>query len=169
SAANNNPSESWGTYGYAMMLKVGSSNDQVRGAADILQAELASRGLDVEVNPRFAQDPANPPYINFSVVTKETSANYIAKALKLEPQDLLVIGDSMYAPNEAKRASWLTRLAEKVAGRALPATGNRTDANMEKGLPGALTLSVGTTGDPRTANLWVLGGKGPAVTREVLM
>lgn len=169
SEKNNNPSESWGTYGYAMMLKVGSSNEQVRGAADILQSELSKRGLDVEVNPRFAKDPANPPYINFSVVTKETSAAYIAKALRLEPRDLLVIGDSMYAPHEAKQASWLTRLGEKIAGRALPATGNRTDANMEKGLPGALTLSVGTTGDPRTKNLWVLSGKGPAVTREVLL
>jgi hydroxymethylpyrimidine pyrophosphatase-like HAD family hydrolase len=169
SAANNNPSESWGTYGYALMLKVGSSNEQVRGAADILQAELAKRGLDVEVNPRFAKDPANPPYINFSIVTKETSSAYIAKALKLQAKDIVVIGDSMYAPHEAKQASWLTRLGAKVAGRALPQTGNRTDANMEKAIPGALTLSVGATGDPRPTNLWVLGGKGPSVTREVLM
>lgn len=169
SETNNNPSESWGTYGYAMMLKVGSSNDAVKGAAALLQEELAKRGLDVEVNPRFAKDPANPPYINFSVVTKETSAAYIAKALKAEPKDVLIIGDSMYAPRDAKKSSWLARLGEKLSGRAMPRTGNRTDANMEKALPGALTLSVGLTGDPRASNLWVLDGKGPSVTREVLM
>ena len=169
SATNNNPSESWGTYGYALMLKVGSTNDHVRGAADILQAELAKRGLDVEVNPRFAKDPANPPYINFSVVTKETSSAFIAKALKLSAKDIVVIGDSMYTPHEPAKASWLTRLGEKLSGRAMAQTGNRTDANMEKAVPGALTLGVGTTGDPRPSNLWVLGGKGPSVTREVLM
>ncbi|HEX4048668.1 MAG TPA: hypothetical protein VH309_12570 [Elusimicrobiota bacterium] len=169
SAANNNPTESWGTYGYALMLKVGSSNEQVRGAADILQSELRKRGLSVEVNPRFAKDPANPPYINFSIVTKQASASFIAQALKLKAKDVVVIGDSMYAPHEAQRASWLARLGAAVGGRALPATGNRTDANMEKAVPGALTLGVGTTGDPRASNLWVLSGKGPAVAREVLL
>lgn len=169
SEGNNNPSESWGTYGYALMLKVGSSNEAVKGAAAILQEELGKRGMDVEVNPRFAKDPANPPYINFSIVTKAGSAAYIAKALKAEPKDVLVIGDSMYAPHDAAKAGWLARWGEKLSGRAMPRTGNRTDANMEKGVPGALTLSVGTTGDPRSSNLWVLAGKGPSVTREVLM
>jgi hydroxymethylpyrimidine pyrophosphatase-like HAD family hydrolase len=169
SATNNNPSESWGTYGYAMMLKVGSSNEHVKGAAAILQEELKKRGLDVEVNPRFAKDPANPPYINFSIVTKQTSAEYIAKALKLEAKDVLVIGDSMYTPTEAKKESFLTRLGAALSGRALPKTGNRTDRNMEKAVPGALTFSVGTTGDASASNLWVLAGKGPSVTRQVLM
>ncbi len=151
------------------MLKVGSSNDQVRGAADILQAEVAKRGFDVEVNPRFAKDPANPPYVNFSIVTKKTAAAYIAKALGAEAKDVLVIGDSMYTPSSAKKESWLTRLGASLSGRDMPATGNRTDANMEKALPGALTFAVGTSGDPRPSNLWVLGGKGPSVTREVLL
>lgn len=169
SEGNNNPAESWGTYGYALMLKVGSGNEAVKGAAAILQEELGKRGMDVEVNPRFAKDPANPPYINFSIVTKAGSAAYIAKALKAEPKDVLVIGDSMYAPKDAKKASWLARWGETLSGREMPKTGNRTDANMERGVLGALTLSVGTTGDPRASNLWVLAGKGPSVTRQVLM
>ena len=163
------PSESWTTYGYTIMLKVGSSNAVVRGAADILQEELRRRGIAVEVNPRFAKDPSNPPYATFSTVTKQTAAAYIAKALKLEARDVLFIGDSMYTPHEAKTASWLARFGARLSGRALPPTGNRTDANMAKAVPGALTFSVGTTGDPRAENLWVLGGKGPSVTREVLM
>lgn len=169
SEGNNNPSESWGTYGYAMMLKVGSSEAAVRGAAAILEEELAKKGLKVEVNPRFAKDPANPPYINFSIVTKEASAGYIAKALNAQAKDVLIIGDSMYAPHEAKKTSWLTALASRLSGQALPKTGNATDRNMEKTLPGALTLGVGATGDPRASNLWVLDGKGPSVTRRVLM
>lgn len=168
-ADGKNPAESWGTYGYALMLKIGSSEAQVRGAAAILEQELSRHGLHVEVNPRFAKDPANPPYINFSIVTKESSARYIAQILDAEAKDVLVIGDSMYAPHEAKKSSWLTRLAERVSGREIPQTGNATDRNMEKALPGALTLGVGATGDPRASNLWVLDGKGPSLTRRVLM
>jgi hydroxymethylpyrimidine pyrophosphatase-like HAD family hydrolase len=164
------PAESWNTYGYALMLKVGSSKEAVVKAAEKLQDELNTRGFAVEVSPRFAKDAANPPYINFSIVTKAPAAEYIAKALKAEAKDLLVIGDSQYAPHHPKKTSWLTRLGLKLSGRSeIPATGNQTDRNMEKGVPGALTLSVGTTGDPRASTLWVLGGKGPAVTREVLM
>jgi len=168
-ATSNAPSETWNAYGYALMLKVGSSEAQVRGAAEILQGELAKRGLNVEVAPRFAKNPANPPYVKFDIITKQASASYIAQALKVSSRDVLVIGDSMYAPHEAKRVSWLTRLGRRLSGREIPQTGNATDRNMEKALPGALTLSVGTTGDPRASNLWVLDGKGPSLTRRVLM
>ncbi|MBI3563782.1 MAG: hypothetical protein HY079_01140 [Elusimicrobia bacterium] len=169
SETNNNPAESWGTYGYAMMLKVGSSKESVVKAGEILQEELAARGMSVEVSPRFAKDPANPPYINFSIVTKAPAAEFIAKALGAKASDVLAIGDNAYAPRHAKKASWLTRLGARLSGRDVPATGNMTDRNMEKGVPGALTLSVGRTGDPTASNLWVLSGKGPATTREVLM
>ena len=162
------PAESWSTYGYALMLKVGSGKEAVVKAAEKLQDELNSRGFAVEVSPRFAKDAANPPYINFSIVTKAPAAAYIAKALKAEAKDVLVIGDSQYAPHHPKKKSWLTRLGVALSGREIPATGNQTDRNMEKGVPGALTLSVGTTGDPRASTLWVLGGKGPSVTRRVL-
>ncbi|MDE2511895.1 MAG: hypothetical protein KGL74_12305, partial [Elusimicrobia bacterium] len=163
------PAESWNTYGYALMLKVGSSKESVVKAAELFQVELAKRGLNVEVSPRFAKDAANPPYINFSIVTKAPAAEFIAKALKAETKDVLILGDSMYSPKAAKKASWLSRLGARLSGRDLPATGNHTDRNMEKALPGALTLSVGTTGDPRASNLWVLAGKGPDVTRRILM
>jgi hydroxymethylpyrimidine pyrophosphatase-like HAD family hydrolase len=169
SATNNNPSESWSTYGYAMMLKVGSSKESVVKAGEILQDELNARGLSVEVSPRFAKDPANPPYINFSIVTKAPAAEYIAKALGAKASEVLAIGDNAYAPHQAKKASLLTRLGVKLSGREIPATGNQTDRNMEKGVPGALTLSVGGTGDPTAEDLWVLSGKGPATTRQVLL
>ena len=162
------PTESWNVYSYAMMLKIGSDDAHVRGAADILTEEMAKRGYTVQVDPRYAKDPANPPYIVFSLVTKQTASSFIAKALKAEPKDVLVIGDSMYTPGVPKSESWLTRLGEKLSGLALPRTGNRTDRNMELGVPGALMFSVGASGDPRASNLFVLAGKGPSVTIQVL-
>ena len=150
------------------MLKPGSSEASVKATAAILQAELDRRGIDVEVNPRFAKDPANPPYVTLSLITKEGAARYIAQARKAGPQDVVILGDSMYVPHAPKAETWLTRLGERASGQARPALGNRTDANMERGVAGALTLSVGTTGDPRTKNLYVLAGKGPSVTRRVL-
>ncbi|MDX6767926.1 MAG: hypothetical protein SF051_00215 [Elusimicrobiota bacterium] len=170
SETNNNPSESWNTYGYAMMLKVGSSEAQVRGAAAILQEELAARGIVAEVNPRFAKDPANPPYINFSIITKEPATAYIAKALKATADEVVIVGDSMYAPKEAAKAgSFLDKLGARLAGRSMPKTGNATDRNMEKALPGALVFAVGHNADPRMSNAVVTAVKGPETTRRMLL
>lgn len=166
---NPNPAESWNTYGYAMMLKVGSSEAQVRGAAAIMQEELAKRGIEAEVNPRFAKDPANPPYINFSIVTKQPATAYIAKALGATAEDVVLVGDSQYVPREAKKqGSFLDKLGAKLAGRAMPKTGNATDRNMEKALPGALVFAVGHNADPRMSNAWVTDVKGPDSTRAML-
>ncbi|NNN04431.1 MAG: hypothetical protein HKL90_00885 [Elusimicrobia bacterium] len=162
------PAESWGPYGYALMLKPGSSEASVRGAAAILQQELDRRGVEVEVMPRFAKDPANPPYITFSMITKAKAAAYIAKARGAAAEDVLILGDSQFSPVAPKRLARLARLAARAGDRVAHAFGNRTDANMEKGVPGALTLSVGGAGDPRTKNLYVLSGKGPSVTLRVL-
>ncbi len=163
-----NPSESYNTYGYAMMLKPGSSEAAVRGAGAILAEELARRGIDVEVNPRFAKDPANPPYITFSIITKADAAAYISKALNIEAKDSLVIGDAMFVPRDAKKAGWLSRLGERLSGRPQAKTGNETDRNMTRNLPGVLALGVGAAMDPRVENGWALDGKGPVVTQKVL-
>lgn len=163
-----NPAESFNTYGYAIMLKPGSSNEAVKGAAVILNEELAKRGFEVEVQPRFAKSPENPPYATFSIITKADAAEYIAKALKIEAKDALVIGDAMFIPREAKKASWMTRLGERLSGRPQAKTGNETDKNMTKLLPGVLALGVGAAMDPRVANGWALAGHGPEVTQQVL-
>lgn len=169
-SGNNNPSESWNTYGYAMMLKVGSSEAQVRGAAAIMQEELSKVGIEAEVNPRFAKDPANPPYINFSIVTKQPATAFIAKALGAGAKDVVLVGDSQYQPKEAKnKGGLLDRMGAKLAGRAMPQTGNQTDRNMEKALPGALVIAVGHNADPRMKNAWVTAVKGPESTRRMLL
>lgn len=103
-------------------------------------------------------------------MTKEPATAYIAKALGATAQDVVLVGDSMYDPREAKKpGSWLDRLGAKLAGRALPKTGNATDRNMEKALPGALTFAVGHNADPRMSDAWVTGVKGPESTRRMLL
>jgi hypothetical protein len=161
-------SDSLNTYGYAIMLKPGSSQDAVKGAARILNEELAKRGFDVEVQPRFAKSAENPPYATFSIITKADAAAYIANALKIEAKDALVIGDSMFIPRDAKKAGFLSRLGERLSGRPQAKTGNETDRNMAKNLPGVLTLGVGAAMDPRVPNGYALDGRGPDVTTKVL-
>ncbi|MBI5240877.1 MAG: hypothetical protein HY926_10430 [Elusimicrobia bacterium] len=167
-----NPAESWQPYSYAMMLAVGTPEPAIKKAARLFEEELKKRGFDVFVNARVPKDPANPPYIQFSVVDKSASVGTIAKALGLEPWEALALGDNMYVPRSPETPGRLARLAQRVAerlsGRPLPFTGNETDRNMEKALPGMLALSVGGTADSRMADAYVLPGKGAAASLEVL-
>jgi len=167
-----NPAESWQPYSYAMMLAVGTPEAAVKQASRLFAAELKKRGLDVKVNARVPKDPVNPAYIQFSIVDKSASVNYIAGVLGVEPWEALALGDNMYVPESPARPSLLAALAQRVAerlsGRPLPFTGNETDRNMEKALPGMLALSVGGSADPRMANAYVLPGKGAAASLEVL-
>jgi hypothetical protein len=167
-----NPAESWQPYSYAMMLAVGTPEPALKKAALLFQSELKKRGFDVKVTPRVPKDPANPPYMQFSVVNKSVSVGYIAKALGAEPWEALALGDNMYTPQSPENPGRLARLAqgwaERLSGRPLPFTGNETDRNMEKALPGMLALSVGGTADSRMDNAYVLPGKGAPASLEIL-
>ncbi len=167
-----NPAESWQPYSYAMMLAVGTPEPALKKAALLFQGELKKRGFDVKVTPRVPKDAANPPYMQFSIVNKSISVGYIAKALGAEPWEALALGDNMYTPQSpetpSRLARWAQRTAERIAGRPLPFTGNETDRNMEKALPGMLAVSVGGTADSRMDNAYVLPGKGAPASLEVL-
>ncbi len=169
SGTESDPAQVWRTYTYTVKLKVGSSWEQVRGAGAIMQEELSKRGSDLTVRARMAKDPSNPPYLVVSVNTKANASRFIAAQRGLAAKDVVILGDGMYAPRAADKASWLSRFGERVAGRALPDQGNGNDAEMEGGVPGAQTLSVGGSGDPRRRGLVVLGKSGPAATRDVLL
>ncbi|MFA6004071.1 MAG: hypothetical protein WC881_08380 [Elusimicrobiota bacterium] len=167
-----NPAESWQAYSYAMMLAAGTPADVVKKAGRIFESELNKRGMEVKVNARVPKDPANPAYIQFSIVNKSASVKYISNALGIAPREALALGDNMYVPLSPERPSRLAqkawRWAERVSGRAIPQIGNETDRNMEKALPGMLALSVGGTADPRMANAYVLPGHGAPVSLQVL-
>jgi hypothetical protein len=134
---------------YTIKLKVGSTWDEVRGAGEIFQKELAQRGSPLTVRARMAKDPANNPYLVVSVNTKANASRFIAAQRKLAGKDVVILGDGMYAPAEGG--------------------GNDNDAKMLDGVPGARMFSVGGTGDPRRKGLVVLGASGPRASREVLL
>lgn len=163
-----NPKESYNTYGYALMIKVGATPAQMKQVAAIMSEELAKRGIEVEVMGRLPKDPKNPGYATFSIITKAPATAKIAEKLGLTPDQALVIGDMMYLPRASKKASWLTRLGLKLSGLPIGETGNETDRNMSKGLPGVLAIGVGHKMDPRIPNGWNLAGHGPEVTQKVL-
>lgn len=163
-----NPKESYNTYGYALMIKVGASPAQMKQVAGIMGEELAKRGIEVEVSGRLPKDLKNPGYATFSIITKSPATAKIAERLGLTASQALVIGDMMYVPRPAKKDSWLTRMGLRLSGLAIGQTGNETDRNMSKGLPGVLALGVGRKMDPRIPNGWNLAGHGPEVTQKVL-
>lgn len=163
-----NPKESYNTYGYALMIKVGASPSQMKQVAGIMGEELAKRGIEVEVSGRLPKDLKNPGYATFSIITKSPATAKIAEKLGLSASQALVIGDMMYVPRAAKKDSWMTRLGLRLSGLPIGETGNETDRNMSKGLPGVLALGVGRKMDPRIPNGWNLAGHGPEVTQKVL-
>lgn len=173
--SKNIPSENASPYGYALMLKIGTQEAAVKAVAAAFQEELSKRGIGYEVEPRLAKDPAFPPYVTFSKLDKSLAVRRVAGLVDAKAKDSLVLGDSMFAPKprevtgprkrflEAARA-----LGERLSGAPAPLTGNGTDRDMEKGVPGALTLSVGGTADPMMRRAFVMPGKGPEVTRTIL-
>jgi|GEM_PF-1957017 len=165
---DSNPAEIWRPYTYTLRLKVGSTAEQVSGAGKLMQAELDKRGTGLTVKARFAKDPSNAPYLALTVNTKANASRWIAAQRGLAAKDVVVLGDSMYAPREGA-VSALSRLGRRAAGRDVPAFGNASDADIAKGVPGAMTFAVGGKADPRIANLTVLSEDGPAGARRVLL
>jgi hypothetical protein len=158
-----------GPYGFSMILKGGTPESVVKQVAHIFEAELKKAGLEFEVEGRMAKDPSLPPYATFSKLNKSLAVKRIAEIKKLEAERTILIGDSMYAPKQAdKKDAKMLAWGEKMSGRAIPMTGNGTDRNMELGMPGALTIGVGGSADPRMSNAYVLGNKNAEGTRKVL-
>jgi hydroxymethylpyrimidine pyrophosphatase-like HAD family hydrolase len=164
--------ENMGPYGMSLILKAGTPEATVKTIAHIFEAEMKARGLGYEVEGRMAKDPTLPPYVTFSKLNKSLAVKRIAALEKLEAGRTILIGDSMYAPKHADTQTALSKRAEAwgetLSGRPMPLTGNATDRNMELSLPGALTLSVGGTADPRVSNAFVLDGRNAEATRRVL-
>ncbi|MCX5789318.1 MAG: hypothetical protein NTX64_12545 [Elusimicrobia bacterium] len=173
--SQNIPSESASPYGYAIMLKAGTEEAAVKRVAAAFQEELKSRGVDYEVEPRLAKDAALPPYVTFSKLDKSLAVRRVAALVGATAADSLILGDSMFAPKpravsdaHKRLIGAARRLGERLSGQPEPATGNGTDRDMERALPGALTLSVGGTADPGMKNAFVMPVKGPEMTRRIL-
>lgn len=165
--------ENHSPYGYSMILKAGTPEAVVKNVAHEMQKEMEARGLKFEVEGRMAKDPSLPPYITFSKLDKSLTVEHVAQTMGVEAKDALAVGDSMYKPFDRPDTGGAgmaeaRKLGERVSGGKLPLTGNRTDANMELGLPGMMAISVGGSADPRMAHGYVMPGKGPDATLRVL-
>jgi hypothetical protein len=166
------PAEVWGTYGYSLMLAAGTPEPVVKAVAHVFEEELKKRSLGVAVEPRMAKNPALPPYVRFSLVDKSAAARHISEMLVAETWETVALGDNMYRPRQPEKLGFVGRAArywaERLSGRPIALTGNETDRNMEKALPGMLALSVGGTADPRMHHAFVLPGRGQEASLEVL-
>ncbi|MBI3552255.1 MAG: hypothetical protein HY077_07035 [Elusimicrobia bacterium] len=166
-----------GPYGHSMIFNGGTPEATVKKLAHAFEAELRKRGLDYEVEGRMAKDPSLPPYITFSKLNKSLAVQRIIEVKKLQGKKMVGMGDSMYAPvKPSELTGWkkrwaptAMRLGRALSGQDIPLTGNRTDANMEHGNRGMTMLSVGLTGDPRMTDGWVLAGKGPGQSAQILI
>jgi hypothetical protein len=166
-----------GPYGHSMIFVGGTPEATVKKMAHVFEEELHKRGLDYNVEGRMAKDPSLPPYITFSKLNKSLAVERIIEVEKLQGVSALGMGDSMYAPQKpteltglkAKTSGAAAKLGAWLSGGEMPLTGNRTDANMEHGYRGMTMLSVGGTGDPRMSDGYVLAGKGPEVSRKILV
>lgn len=167
-------SEIFNPFGYSMILRAGTAPVVLIEVAARLQAQLALRGLDFEVQPRLAKDPSNPPYVTFSKLNKSIIVSRIAQRWAVQPHEALVAGDSMYVPRWTRLEPVPAEVAEAAARLGVellhpPAlrTGNEADRKMEQALPGALTVCVGALMDPRMEKGFLIPG-GPAITRLLL-
>lgn len=129
------------TYGMAHFLPVGTPEAKLKEAAAWLQADLAKRGIDVEVVGRAAYKPTDPPYLTLSKIDKSLGIKLFRGDLPAEK--LLVVGDHFMEP------------------RAV-------DVDMVKGAPGALAIAVGGVADPRLDNIFVWPTKGKDASQEIL-
>ncbi len=167
-----------GPFGHSIIFTIGTKMTDVKELAHLMESEMKSRGLDFEVEPREAKNPTvDPPYITFSKLNKSLAVKHVAELKKISMEDSVIIGDSMYKPNpDAKASPEIVARAEALSGQKIPLTGNMVDRNMELAMPGALTIAVGGSADPRMSNVWVMnvakdaGGRymGPVATREIL-
>lgn len=167
-----------GPFGHSIIFTIGTKMTDVKELAHLMESEMKSRGLDYEVEPREAKNPTvDPPYITFSKLNKSLAVRHVSQLKGYKPEESVMIGDSMYKPNpDAKASPEIVARAEALSGQKIPLTGNMVDRNMELAMPGALTIAVGGSADPRMANAWVMnvdkdaGGRfmGPVATRKIL-
>ncbi len=165
------PTEEPGSHAYALMLKPGTSEETVASLARVFQQTLEWKGLNYRVEGRVARDSRVPPYLTFAKSDKTVLTRRIAELEDIKPEEALILGDAML-PASRPGPGWfsrlLQRLGERLAGTAPRRTGNSTDRDMEAALPGALTLAVGGSADPRMSNAFVTAARGPEASAQVL-
>ncbi|MBI5240750.1 MAG: hypothetical protein HY926_09780 [Elusimicrobia bacterium] len=161
-------------WSYSYYLPVGLSAEDVRAAAQLLQSELAKRGLEREVSGRMAFNPRNPAYLVLAKIDKSYGVEQLRKngdffgrmqdVVQKLPGRLQGLGTKLVGllPRSTAPASKTLLVGDHFFGSRVE------DLNMTKGAPGALALAVGGVADPRTERVFVWPSKGHAATQEIL-
>ncbi|MEK6544248.1 MAG: MFS transporter, partial [Elusimicrobiota bacterium] len=159
--------ESIEDFSYCLFLEPGISDDGLQKAADLMSASLRRLGFNAHVEGKRAKDPVNPSYLAFSKIDKTTMTKLVMRAVKVtDPSKVLILGDSFYKPSYwGARGGLLIRIAKRLG---LPLNGNDTDSSMSKTVPGALSISVGGSADPRLKNAFVWPTMGHHASMQIL-
>jgi|GEM_PF-1758200 len=145
----NGKEENLGDFKWVRFLPLGMPAETVQEAARFMQSRLDGAGVKITVAGRQAADPKNPSYLTISLLDKSVGIKtlreeFAARGVETAAaESMLIVGDSYF--------------------------GTRTvDSDMSKAAPGALTIAVGGTADPRVENVFVWPTKGAAASAEIL-
>ncbi|MBI3300098.1 MAG: hypothetical protein HYZ75_18175 [Elusimicrobia bacterium] len=166
--------EDLSAYGYAKFLPIGLTLAQAKEAAALMQAELAKRGLKIDVLGRTPKSPTDAPYIMLSKIDKSIGVKPVRANRRAFEQmrDLLAWG---------LPASWAQKvwgILQLLPARPIPSAktllvgdqffdSHNADMGFAKGAPGALALAVGGKADPRIQNIFVWPSQGETASMEI--
>lgn len=161
-----------GDYDYARFLPAGTPEATVDEAAAFMKSELERRGVKAAVTPRYAGGIETFPYVTVSKYDK----SHGVLGLRRLREHLGRLRDVERLPRFLQGAA--RALISVLPKGSVPASsvllvgdhffGPRgIDADMAKGAPGALSIAVGGTADPRIDNVFVWDKKGHEASMEL--
>lgn len=160
-------------YSYTSYLPEHLTDAQVDEAVLVAKAKLAELGSNsISVTP-FYRDAGRPPFLSFDRYDKSHGVTWIRK----NAERLGRLRDAERMPRVirglARRIASLLPKGPVVPASATLLVGDHffglrgIDADMVKGAPGALAISVGGTADPRLENVFVWPTTGHEASMEV--
>jgi haloacid dehalogenase-like hydrolase len=143
----------------------GCSPKDVLTATQSINEQLGVRGLPFRGSARLVINETLGHYIEIPKIDKQFLVRKVARLVgELRAEDSLIVGDSMATPEpepERARTRFLQRVGVVVGqllGGQRIVVGSDADRDMERALPGALSVSVGGAADPAMPRGYFLAG-----------
>ena len=145
------------------ILVPGCSPKVVVTATRAINEQLVVRGLPFRSSARLVRN-GKGHYIEIPKIDKKYLVRKVAQVVgELRAEDSVIVGDSMATPElapEGVRSRFLQRIGVIVGqllGGQRIVVGSDADRDMERALPGALSVSVGGAADPAMPRGYLLG------------
>jgi hypothetical protein len=143
----------------------GCSPKDVLTATRAINEQLVICGLPFRSSARLVSNEKLGHYIEIPKIDKQYLVRKVAQIVgELRAEDTLIVGDSMATPEpepEGVRLRFLQRIGvivgQLVGGQRI-VIGSDADRDMERALPGALSVSVGGAADPAMPQGYLLAG-----------